>query len=122
MKIWIIFSALTLLLGVSGCVAPQQPVYYYGSYSRTLYQAKKNASPEKTAKHQAELLSIIDQSKQRNLRVPPGICCEYGWALAQTGHVAEAETYFAMEQQAYPESATFVGFLRSQITKEKGNL
>jgi len=122
MKFWIILSAIIPLLGLSGCVAPQQPVYYYGSYSRTLYQAKKNPSPEKAAKHQAELLSIIEQSKQRNLRVPPGICCEYGWALAQTGRVSEAETYFAMEQRAYPESAAFVGFLRSQITKGNRNL
>lgn len=105
------------MAGLAGCATPQQPVYYYGNYSQTLYQSKKNATPEKLAKHKAELISIIEQSKRRSLRVPPGIYCEYGWLLAQEGRLNEAETFLALEEQTYPEAATFVGFLRGQMKK-----
>lgn len=104
-------------LGLAACATPKEPVYHYGSYARTLYHSKKNTSPELLAKHQHELLSIIAKSKERGLRVPPGIYCEYGWLIAHEGKVAEAEAYLALEQQTYPESVAFVGFLRSQLSQ-----
>ncbi|MDI1336443.1 MAG: DUF4810 domain-containing protein [Lacunisphaera sp.] len=98
----------------SGCAVP--PLYYYGNYSRTLYHAKKDGTPESQKKHMATLLDVIETSKKRNLRVPPGIYCEYGYWLALAGS-SDADRYFALEVQAYPESARFVELLRSQIKK-----
>jgi hypothetical protein len=102
------------LLIFSGCAAP--PLYYYGNYSRTLYHAKKDGTPESLKKHMATLLEVIEKSKDKSLRVPPGIYCEYGYWLAQEAS-SDADRYFALEVQTYPESARFVELLRSQIKK-----
>lgn len=99
---------------LSGCVAP--PLYYYGNYSRTLYHAKKDGTPESQKKHIATLLDVIETSKKKNLRVPPGIYCEYGYWLALEGQ-SEADAYFGLEIQTYPESTRFVELLRSQFKK-----
>jgi hypothetical protein len=102
------------LLLLSGCGTP--PLYYYGNYSRTLYHAKKDGTPESLKKHMASLRDVIEVSKHKNLRVPPGIYCEYGYWLAHEGS-NEADIYFALEIQTYPESTRFVELLRSQIKK-----
>ena len=102
------------LLLVSGCGTP--PMYYYGNYSKTLYHAKKDGTPDSRAKHLASLRDVIETSKEKNLRVPPGIYCEYGYWLALENN-SEVESYFALEVQTYPESARFVELLRSQIKK-----
>ncbi len=114
MKRSILLLYCTSLLLIAGCAAP--PLYYYGNYSRTLYHAKKDSTPESLKKHMATLVDVIETSKKRNLRVPPGIYCEYGYWLAREGS-SEADRYFALEVQAYPESARFVELLRSQIKK-----
>src|SRR5438552_4653298 len=96
---------------VTGC-ATQPPLYYFGDYSRTLYQSKKNPTPETLAKHEQSLRNVIDTSQKRNLHVPPGIYCELAYLLHTEGKAGEAESYFNMEVQTYPESAKFVAFVR----------
>jgi hypothetical protein len=107
--------AIAGLLG--GCVQP--PVnYYYGRYSQSLYRSKKDGTPESLARHKKVLEDVIQKSTEKGWRVPPGIYCEYGYLLAKEGS-AEADRYFSLEVQAYPESERFVSFLRTQVTKPK---
>jgi hypothetical protein len=109
----IALTVLGLILG--GCAAP--PVnYYYGKYSQTLYRSKKDSSPESVARHRATLEDIIQTSEKKGSRVPPGIYCEYGYALALQGN-QDADRFFELEVKTYPESARFVTFIREQLKR-----
>ena len=113
--------AFVIVVGVSlgGCVTrPKPPIYYYGAYPQTLYKFKKDPSPASSAKHQASLEAVIKVSKEKNLRVPPGIYCEYGYLLWQKGQHSDAETQFNLEMQTYPESVVFVTLVLKTLKHE----
>ena len=110
MKSLFALIAVVLLAGCS--TAPVN--YYYGDYSRTLYRSKKDSTPASLAKHRSTLEDIIQKSAKRGSRVPPGIFCEYGYLLAKDGS-PEADRYFALEVETYPESKKFVDFVRGQL-------
>jgi hypothetical protein len=93
----------------------QQKQYVWEDYSSTLYQMKKNPSAETIKQHMDELTNIMERSKELNLRVPPGVYCEYGFLLMKEGKKEEAFRYFDLEQQTYPESIVFITNLKGQI-------
>jgi hypothetical protein len=99
-----------------GC-ATQKPMYFWGNYSSSLYAYKKTPNEENLLKHKKELLKIIEESKARGLRVPPGVYCEYGYILMKEGKNEEALKYYELEEQTYPESTIFIQHLKSQINK-----
>ncbi|MCK5426774.1 MAG: DUF4810 domain-containing protein [Thermodesulfovibrionia bacterium] len=99
-----------------GC-ATQKPMYFWGNYSSSLYGYKKTPNEENLLKHKQELLQIIEKSKARGLRVPPGVYCEYGYILMKEGKNKEALQYYDLEEQTYPESKIFIQNLKSQINQ-----
>jgi hypothetical protein len=108
---------VTLMMSV-GCATDQnRPSYIYQDYSESLYAIKKSPSGESVAKHREVLLSIIEESKAENVRVPPGVYCEYGYLLLVDGKKEEAFKYFDLEQFTYPESKVFVENLKAYVTK-----
>jgi hypothetical protein len=107
-----LFAILALTLFAGCTTAPVN--YYYGDYSRSLYRSKKDTTPASLAKHRATLEDIIQKSEKRGSRVPPGIFCEYAYLLAKDGS-PEADRYFALEVESYPESKRFVDFIRAQL-------
>jgi hypothetical protein len=113
-------SALLFLLIVvlMGC-ATQKPLYYWGNYSNSLYKYKKSPTEENLKAHKAVLLNIIDQSNKLNLRVPPGVCCEYGYLLFKEGKQVEAMQYFDLEEKTYPESKPFLDRFRAKWIEKK---
>lgn len=117
-KILLVFFALMVAGLLGGCATTKPPLYYYGTYPRTLYKAKKDPSAENAAKHQASIEDIIKVSSAKKLRVPPGIYCEYGYLLWQKGQTVEAEIQFGLEVTTYPESATFVALLIKTLKHE----
>ena len=98
----------------SNSVSKVISVIYYGSYEKTYYHSKKDGTPSSIAKYKESLEDIIKTSGEKNLRVPPGIYCEYGYLLAKEGS-PDAERYFNLEVTTYPESARFVALVRSQL-------
>ena len=96
-------SSLLLLASV-GCAKP--PMYYWGNYEHRLY--KSYSHPETTPKFHAELLNILEKSKQRGERPPPGIAAEYGFALYKQGNTEMAIEYFQLEMETWPESVTML--------------
>jgi len=103
---------------LSGC-ATQKPLYYWGNYSSSLYKYKKAPTEENLKAHQAVLLKIIDESNKLNLRVPPGVCCEYGYLLLKEGKEAEAMQYLDLEEKTYPESKPFLDRFRAKWIEKK---
>ena len=57
----IILGAIFLL---SGCTTNK--MYYWGDYSSSLYQYKKNLTQESLDHHISELLEIVEKSNARN--------------------------------------------------------
>jgi len=112
----LIFLGLTLFF--TGC-ATQTQLYYWGDYSNTLYKYKKNPDNETLAGHKASLLNIIGESNQRNTKIPPGVCCEYGYILLREGKTQEALAYFDLEEKNYPESKLFITRLKKISLKDE---
>ena len=104
------------LLLLAGC-APQQQMYYWGDYSDSLYHAKKNPCVESLAKHKEALENIVEESKNRNLRIPPGVCAELGYLYTANNNTKRAIELFQMEKQTYPESTILMERLIMQAEK-----
>ncbi|MHB8111666.1 MAG: DUF4810 domain-containing protein, partial [Syntrophorhabdaceae bacterium] len=88
-------------------------------YSTSLYYIKKNPSGESIKYHKDLLLTIMEESKNGNVRVPPGVYCEYGYILLKEGKKEEAFTYFDLEERTYPESQIFIQNLKMHASKQK---
>jgi hypothetical protein len=92
-----------LLLFFSGCTTVSESNLYWGDYSNTLYKVKKDPGDASNAAHEEELQSIVEKSKEMNLRVPPGIYAELGLYAIERGDQNAAQNYFRLEQETYPE-------------------
>lgn len=79
-------------------------MYHWGNYSNTLYAYKKEPNDENLLKHMKELEKIIEVSNQNNMRVPPGVYGELGYYYLRSNKTKEAQGYFNLEKQLYPES------------------
>jgi hypothetical protein len=109
--------AVGLLLAsaaLSGC-GPKSKMYAWGNYSKTLYHCKKNPTDENILAHRNELLRIMAESEEHNMRVPPGVCAEYAYILMKEGNIEEANKYLDREELEYPESKQLVAFVRTMM-------
>ena len=103
------FSGILAVVLLSACVAPiSQSNLYWGNYSQTLYQVKKEPGAISSVAHEKELLSIVEESLKRNLKVPPGVYAELGIFALERGDNDVATNYFRMEQVTYPEGAVLM--------------
>lgn len=111
-----IIIGLTALVWLSGCATTQVSManLYWGNYSHTLYEFKKNPTPDTRSKHIAEINAIILKSQELNLRVPPGIYAELGMYTMEDGNESKANEYFNLELGTYPESKAMI----NQILKK----
>jgi len=96
--------AMCLLSVLSFGCATQQPMYYWGDYSKSLYCCRKDSTEENLLKHKQILENIIEESAKRNLRVPPGVCAELGYIYFRQNNSQEAIKYFELEERTYPEA------------------
>lgn len=101
------FYILTLFI-FSGCATVSQSNLYWGDYSHTLYEVKKNPGEASNAAHEKELNHIVEKSTSMNLRVPPGIYAELGVYAKERGENSAADNYFALELATYPEGETLI--------------
>lgn len=97
-----LFPAFLCILFTANC-APKQ-MYCFGDYSKTLYHLEKNQNEESLLKHKQVLETIISQSGERNLAIPPGIYAELGYINLKTNNSKEAISLFQAESKLYPES------------------
>lgn len=103
-----------LVIGISalflfGCASNTNKAnLYWGDYSNSLYEVKKNPGVKSTKKHKQELISIVEKAKARRLRVPPGVYAELGMYSRDEGEQSKAQEYFLLEMATYPESSEFM--------------
>jgi hypothetical protein len=123
MKKKFLFISIIVFFFLSGCApVAHHPQYYWGNYSHALYKNKKDHTPESYQAYKNALADIVEKSKTSGLLVPPGIYAEYGFVLAQEGKSEEAQVYFNLEKEKYPESKIFVDRLISTLGKKGGSL
>lgn len=101
----------------TGCATPRQPMYAWGNYSDSLYQSKKNETPETYEQHVQVLEKIVTESNTRNLRVPPGVYAELGYVYASRNNPGKAIELFRLEKQTYPESTLLMDRLIGRAEK-----
>jgi len=101
--------AALILVFFSGCATNvSQSNLYWGNYSNTLYMVKKEPGEASNAAHKEELQSIVEESKDMSLRVPPGIYAELGLYAMEEGNENAAQNYFRLEQETYPEGSVLM--------------
>lgn len=120
MKRIILILILAGLASIS-CATQKKTLYYWGDYSKTLYALKKTPNEENLTRHKKELQEIIAKSAEKKLKVPPGVYAEYGFILAREGDAKEAEKYFKLEAQTYPEATPFMEKLVAGINDNNTN-
>jgi hypothetical protein len=103
-----------LVLVISGC-AVNQDMLYWGNYSATLYDYKKEPSDKTRAAHVESLEDIIAKSTKRGTRIPPGVYAELGHMYIEKGSVEKGAQYLQMEVDTYPESQKFISTLQQRI-------
>jgi hypothetical protein len=109
---------ILLFFFISGC-NPGTNIYYWGNYSSSLYNLKKEPGDESRLKHRETLEGIFKNAEKKHKKVPPGLYCEYGYILVQQGNIDEGLKYFDLEVEHYPESKPFVERLINQIKKRQ---
>jgi hypothetical protein len=105
-RISIILACATIL--GTGCANVSEAGYYWGSHAQTYYAWVKAPSDETLTQHIAELEGIIEESRERDLRVPPGVHAELGFFLSKADPEADPMPHYRAEMEKYPESRVFI--------------
>ena len=114
MRIRHILPLAVILLGISGCAAPEK--YHWGNYERSLYVYYKNPAELETLTE--SLANVITDGEARG-KVPPGIYAEYAYILYTSGKTQESIGYFEKERKSWPESSVF---MEKMINTAKGGV
>ena len=102
-KVYVFFLVLVASGVTFGCAAPKK-MYYWGEYSNSIYSCKKDATEENLLKHRQVLETIIKESHEKSLRVPPGVYAELGYICFRQNKNDDAVRYFDLESKTYPEA------------------
>jgi hypothetical protein len=114
----IIFVTFILAVFVIGC-NPSKDTFYWGDYSSTLYNMKKNPDEKSLDLHKKEILKVIETSKKQKHQVPPGIYAEYGYILLKNGDEPGGMEYLNNEAALYPESQIFINRIKAEYSRSK---
>ncbi|OIQ15955.1 MAG: hypothetical protein BM556_16810 [Bacteriovorax sp. MedPE-SWde] len=116
-KLFLIASAFVFL---SSCAQLSSSKLYWGNYSNTLYNLKKNPNKATLVAHKSELQRIIEKSKELNILAPPGIQAELGFMYLNEGNKDLGIGLINSESETYPESKFFMSKIYQQVkTKRK---
>lgn len=114
----VLVIAILSTAGLTGCITSEK-TFYWGEYSSTLYDLKKNPDEKTLAEHKKQLLLIIEESDKRRRNVPPGVFAEYGYMLLKEGKEQTGMEYLQKEITVYPESAVFIQRIKSEYSRGK---
>ncbi len=100
---------LAVALLLTAC-APQL-LYYYGDSSSRYYKAVRKQDEASVRNYKRSLEDVFRQSERYNIKVPPGLYCDYAMLLLAEQDLATAREYILKEKQTWPESAALMDFL-----------
>lgn len=105
-----VLSVFVVILALSGCKSTP-PMYEYGNYSASYYALKQEAGDEHYAEWKASLEEILELSKKRAIRVPPGVYANLGYIHLKQNNEEKAIQFFEQEKSIYPEAVKFMDTL-----------
>lgn len=118
-----ILLLLFSILFVSGCATSPQPnQFWFGTYSKSLYDLKKRPSPEQLIQHQNQLMSIIEKAESAKAIVPPSVYAELGFTYYQQNRFSDAVRYFELEKTHYPESLVLMNHMIARTKQPQKQL
>lgn len=100
----IIVAAVVLL---SACNSTQGGLYW-GNYSDSLYNYKKEPGDSTRKEHVQSLNDIVATSDKKGIRIPPGVLVELAIMEIESGSPEIANALLDRELALYPESKTLV--------------
>jgi hypothetical protein len=101
-------SVILILLFITACAQNNKSIYYWGSYSDTLYEVNKEQTEANKERHYTELLNIISGAAKYNKKVPPGIYFELSMYEYERGDNNRANLYLTKELALYPEAKAYI--------------
>ncbi len=102
------------LAGITACAPPK--MYNWGNYEQGLYNSYKD--PNQTEALRIGLEEQVATVEASNQKMPPGIYAELGTLYLQSGSSDKAKIYYEKERAAWPESATLMTALISNIDRQ----
>lgn len=115
----IIIIFFTAFIIYSGCSPLSKDTFYWGDYSLTLYDYKKNPDETTLEAHKKEILEVIEYANKWERKVPPGVYAEYGYILLKEGKETEGMASLDKETTLYPESAVFIERIKTMYAGGK---
>jgi len=106
-------TTIFICLALASCVNVSKSGYYWGTYSQTYYQLLKDPTEKNIEAHKSSLHEIIKISKERQLRVAPGINAELAFMLSKDNE-GIPESLYAQELKLYTESKIFIERLNNK--------
>ena len=111
-----LFYPLVVSCLLSAC-ATNPGLYQWGSYENDLYASYKE--PAKTEALRQKLEAQINAQESANARVAPGLYAELGTLYLQKGEPQKAQTFYAKERDAWPESKVLMDAMIQNLDRMK---
>lgn len=108
------FSVALCCLMLAACNS-KSPYMYWGNYSQSLYDYKKEPTPETRANHAEQLEHIIERSDSLKITPPPGVCAELGKLYIDMGQQAKGIAMLNKEVELYPEAQPLMTMVLKQV-------
>jgi hypothetical protein len=107
--------SITLAAVALSACASKPPHIYWGNYSGTLYNYKKEPSEATRADHVEQLEYIIARSESWQIAPPPGVCAELGKLYIDMGQPQKGIAMLNREVELYPESQPLITMVLKQV-------
>lgn len=104
----------------AGCVessTPRNLYYWNGTYTDSMYQYMIEEG--NIYEQIDELEETVEYASQSNQKVPPGLLAHLGLLYSNIGNDDKAQMYLDKEAEIFPESKSYIEFLKSQKMKKK---
>lgn len=109
-------AAAALCVAVmTGCQAPR-PLYYWGNYEGSLYQAYSHPEKMPPEEQIAKLQEDLTKAAAAGLSANPGLHAQLGYLYLHVGKPEEARKEFETEKALFPESATLMNRLIEKLS------
>lgn len=108
-----IFSSLFILFTtvMTGCATKSNSMYAWGTLPQQhylMYTQPQKATPNQQIK---ALEAQIEKTKANNQTIPPGLYAHLGLMYSMIQQMNQANHYFNLERQLYPESSILMNRL-----------
>lgn len=114
MKTKLYLTGLLACFVLAACNSTTPPVFYYGDYQTAVYQYFKG--DELSIDEQISIVqNVIEQAAVNGLPVAPGVHAHLGLLYFESGNPASGIAQLEQEKTIFPESASYIDFLISNI-------